>query len=117
MKIIPKHSAGPWKFGGSNSWVVYAPETGEEICRLSIARKTDEEIIGNSSIITSAPELLKVCEDMVKWFDALKQKQFNLLVVEQSLESAYENWDEATDNTGFDLTHMRAAIEKARGKA
>lgn len=70
---------------------------------------------GHAAGLDAAQDLLAACEAMCAWFDRLNQKQDELLVQGQTLESAEKNWDAATLDTGFDMSQIQAAVAKARG--
>jgi hypothetical protein len=55
-------------------------------------------------------QLLKAAEDVVAQFQAMSQRQHELLVEGQTLESAAENWDEATLGQFIDLHPLMDAV-------
>lgn len=86
---------------------------------------TKEESQSNARLIVEAVNtyaqhkevirgLLEAAKEVDAWFEAIKQKQDDLLVRGQDFESASKNWGEATDIESFDFRKLKEAIQKAQ---
>lgn len=69
----------------------------------------------DARLIAAAPDILAACRSVVAQFERIKTLQTELLVTGQSLESAANNWDEATLGQSIDFEPLIAAIAKAEG--
>ncbi len=102
--ITHDHPTRPWRSDVVGGWGITAQSSGETI----------EEAEANARLIAAAPELLEACKNVVAWFESIAAMQHALLVRDQSLESAAENWDKATlDIPPLDIEPIKAAIAKA----
>lgn len=84
---------------------------GERECDLS-----ENDMVALEWLLTTRAELLTACRNAVAEFEAVKEHQYKLLILGQTLESAAANWDEATLGKSVDYEPLMAAIAKAEGR-
>ena len=78
--------------------------------RLDTPPDTDEVLL---RLVQDRQALLYACRVVVGEFEAIKQRQYELLTLGQSLQSAAANWNEATMGLSVDFEPLMAAIAQA----
>jgi hypothetical protein len=98
--MTTQHTPAPWKIGirqPSSDKFIYGP-SGEEIADCDRLFNTPQENLGNSRLISAAPELLDACEALMK-AEAMQQGERNGYImgtISQAIDKARDAIVKAT---------------------
>lgn len=83
-------------------------KTVECVCKFCV-----DEVL---SLRTRLTECEKAMRNVLDQFERIKEHQRKLLIEGQTLETASENWDEATSGHSIDFTLLKDALKSASGE-